>query len=472
MRTQGISLMTGKSSGQMSPKTTKAKDATFDLFISNHASGVGNPASGTDRAGTAAVKNAKTAEKPAAAVSERPADSVPAVSERQDNRLDLRKEPAVKTGETVSCPDKNAPIQEEWTEESMAAAAEAVMQYLQVSLGLPAEDIEIILDQMGIAVEDFVQVNSGNMELMQDFVMQFHGITDRAEFLTNDALGTEVAMLAEQVARLVNEVSEKDVAQENIPVMSELSEEAAPDLNLSGETVETEDPSDGGIDKLPVIVEDQTQTGADSGQERGFDGNGNTPAKADLPMRGRGLSAETGVPQSAGAQFAERLAQAFGETRGESVSSADQTMFRIVEQVVSQVRVRVMSGTTSMELQLHPASLGKVALQVTATAVGTATATLTVENQAAKAALESQMITLKETFEQQGLKVDAVEVTVSEFGLDHQGRQAGDNQQNPSGKKKRFRFQEEEAVEKSAEAGRNETEMVRRDQNSMVDYTA
>ncbi len=344
------------------------------------------------------------------------------------------------------------------------------MQYLQASLGLPAEDIEIILDQMGISVEDFVQVNSGNMELMQDFVMQFHGITDRAEFLTNDALGTEVTMLAEQVARLVNEVSEKDVAQENIPVMSELSEEAAPDLSLSGETAETEDLPDGGIDKLPVIVEDQTQTGAESGQERGFDGN--PTAKADLPMRGRGLSAEKDVPQSAGAQFAERLAQAFGETRGESVSSADQTMFRIVEQVVSQVRVRVMSGTTSMELQLHPASLGKVALQVTTTAVGTATATLTVENQAAKAALESQMITLKETFEQQGLKVDAVEVTVSEFGLDHQGRQAGDNQQNPSGKKKRFRFQEEEAVEKSAEAGRNETEMVRRDQNSMVDYTA
>jgi len=52
-----------------------------------------------------------------------------------------------------------------------------------------------------------------------------------------------------------------------------------------------------------------------------------------------------------------------------------------------------------------------------------------VENQVAKEALESQMITLKETFAEQGLKVDAVEVTVSDFGLEHQNREAEQEQQ-------------------------------------------
>ena len=46
---------------------------------------------------------------------------------------------------------------------------------------------------------------------------------------------------------------------------------------------------------------------------------------------------------------------------------------------------------------------------------------MVVENQMAKEALESQMIHLKEAFNEQGLKVDEVEVTVAEFGLKKDG---------------------------------------------------
>lgn len=146
-------------------------------------------------------------------------------------------------------------------------------------------------------------------------------------------------------------------------------------------------------------------------------------------------------------------------------------MANIVEQVVTQVRIRVLPETTSMELQLNPASLGRVNLHV-ASANGVATATLVVENQMAKEALESQMITLKETFEEQGLKVEAVEVTVSEFSLKKENEQEQGQPGKRSGNR-RFRADAElgtDAEEDAVDTGMTAT--ARRDVNSVVDYTA
>ena len=166
--------------------------------------------------------------------------------------------------------------------------------------------------------------------------------------------------------------------------------------------------------------------------------------------------------------FTDRLSQALEKSSGMKGQSVTQTMNQIVEQVVRQVRIRVMPETTSMELRLNPASLGRVNITVAASA-GIATATMVVENQMAKEALESQMIHLKEAFNEQGLKVDEVEVTVAEFGLKKDGEgqeQAGSKQ---SGNRK-FRPNESFSDEEKNEDLTTASE--RRDVNSMVDYTA
>ena len=142
----------------------------------------------------------------------------------------------------------------------------------------------------------------------------------------------------------------------------------------------------------------------------------------------------------------------------------------ILDQVVSQIRLRVVADTTKLEMQLHPASLGKVNVAVSA-AAGVTTAVLTVENQAAKEALESQMIILKENFQQQGLKVDAVEVTVSEFGLD-QREQQNEQQSQRDSRHKEFSYDETKENSNDTKETSRETTMQRRDQNSTIDYTA
>ena len=96
---------------------------------------------------------------------------------------------------------------------------------------------------------------------------------------------------------------------------------------------------------------------------------------------------------------------------------------------------------------------------------------MTVENQAAKEALESQMIILKENFQQQGLKVDAVEVTVSEFGLD-QREQQNEQQSQRDSRHKEFSYDETKENSNDTEETSRETTMQRRDQNSTIDYTA
>lgn len=67
------------------------------------------------------------------------------------------------------------------------------------------------------------------------------------------------------------------------------------------------------------------------------------------------------------------------------------------------------------------------------------TASFITQTQAAKEAIESQIQVLKENLEAQGLKVEAVEVTVSNFGFDQSGQMEGQNSKNEQGKEKSSR---------------------------------
>ena len=102
----------------------------------------------------------------------------------------------------------------------------------------------------------------------------------------------------------------------------------------------------------------------------------------------------------------------------------------IIEQVTDQIKVNITEDATSMELQLHPASLGTVNLTV-ATNGGVVTANILVQNEAVKTVLEGQLAQLLQTFEEQGQKVEAIEVAVAGYDLDrslNQGNEQGQDQ--------------------------------------------
>ena len=82
---------------------------------------------------------------------------------------------------------------------------------------------------------------------------------------------------------------------------------------------------------------------------------------------------------------------------------------------------------TSIDMLLNPASLGHVALNVTSKD-GSVTAQLTAQSEAVKEALESQLVVLKQNLEQAGVKVTAVEVTVSSHAFEENLEQGNNGQ--------------------------------------------
>ena len=89
----------------------------------------------------------------------------------------------------------------------------------------------------------------------------------------------------------------------------------------------------------------------------------------------------------------------------------------IANQIIQEIKVTVLQDQTSMELQLNPENLGKVNLSVQSKE-GVLTAQFVVNNDRVKEAIESQMIVLKDSLEQQGLKVETIEVTVANYTFD------------------------------------------------------
>lgn len=155
-----------------------------------------------------------------------------------------------------------------------------------------------------------------------------------------------------------------------------------------------------------------------------------------------------------------------------------QQMAEIVKQVVEQIRLTLQADSTTMELQLNPESLGKVLLTVSSKE-GMMTANFTVQTEEARIALESQMYSLREALEQKDLKVDAVEVTVSDFEFTQTGQNDGEDQKNMdqgNGKSLQFKFRQAEDEVQDEVSVEDEAERVRRsvmrDTGGSIDFTA
>ena len=153
-----------------------------------------------------------------------------------------------------------------------------------------------------------------------------------------------------------------------------------------------------------------------------------------------------------------------------------QQMVDIVNQVVERIKVSIGTESTSMEMQLNPEHLGKLLLNVSSKN-GVMTAVFSVQSEEARAALESQIYTLRENLELRELKVDAVEVNVSDFDFSHSYQtMSGDQSKadNGNGKQMKFDFDDEASSEEMISNEEKEAvrKQVMRDNGSQIDFTA
>lgn len=153
-----------------------------------------------------------------------------------------------------------------------------------------------------------------------------------------------------------------------------------------------------------------------------------------------------------------------------------QQMVDIVNQVVERIKVSIGTESTSMEMQLNPEHLGKLLLNVSSKN-RVMTAVFSVQSEEARAALESQIYTLRENLELRELKVDAVEVNVSDFDFSHSDQtMSGDQSKadNGNGKQMKFDFDDEASSEEMISNEEKEAvrKQVMRDNGSQIDFTA
>ncbi len=449
MQTQGISLNASAMRTMSSGKAGKGDKTVFDSFMSQNASS------------TSGKKQNLSAGKP-----QEPRKSGEIAAGGDDftkQKLSLTSQPQEKAMgmETMD----------------LEEVGEEVVSLLQETFGMSEEDIVDILEMLGLTPMDllllvspeFQNVVPLNVENIKAFIMEVHGVEDANLFLFSDAMSGELNDIMSGLQDILEQVTGMDIGKldEGNEVLTGFAEKFSEFVGKAeGSAKETvvegtgqQDTSEmmtsAAKDEIPVVVET-------SGEQDLSDTYGESQQPASQGVRQE-------VNESPLNAFVERLSQSFEEVAQEEVAAPRELMTNIVDQVVNHIRIRVLPQTTSMELQLNPESLGRVNLNVTSNN-GLATATLTVQNEVAKEALESQLTVLRENLESHGLKVDSVEVNVSEFGF--KNPEDSDHGQYKQKKSQGRKFRYDVAEESEVEEATTETAEDRRVGDSMVDYTA
>lgn len=373
--------------------------------------------------------------------------------------------------------------QEEVSEESEEQAAKAgeelasqLIAQLASQMGISEEEVEKLLAEMELTPADLLQPG-----VLAQVLLAAGGETDETALLTNEELygtlqdlngalqegleqiaeatGMEISEIREQLSRLTEQQPEMGDVLEGLP------EEAA-------EVVETADDGD-----------TAGTTGMSNAAENGADVP-ETDGGRIMLERSRDESHQEEGHQSAGEgtgnfvqNFQTQQAVEVPETSAAAESRFSEDTRMIMDQILDFMKLKLGDGLTQLEMQLHPESLGTLQIQI-ASRHGVLTAQFTAQNEAVKEALESQMVQLQEHFEEQGVKVEAIEVTVQSHAFERNLEQGNQEQhqaeQNAAARSRVRRLNlgnlEDVPEEELNEADRLAADIMAQSGNS-VDYT-
>ena len=381
--------------------------------------------------------------------------------------------------------DKGRDVSKEYSKEDVDSVKEEIYSVVEEATGMTEEEIDAVLEAMDITVFQLLQP-----EVLQEFLMTQTG-TEPIDMLTNNELimtlqdmnqgmqeilnARELDVSGEELGALIGDLENVDLMANDLTDVQIGSEESEADMSYvdslskdirEDQVMETTIVSDS---ELTVIEEPVIQDTVHSISER-VEAVGRK-SLADESGNNAGDSSEesdqmiTGTDQESGIQVSVRnadtkkeqnssdmmqqnpnfagdivnqLSQAVSET--ESVTTSYTSALErqdIVRQVVEQIRVWNSGENSRMQVQLYPEHLGRIEIQVMLRN-GTMTAQITAETELAKAAIESQLQALKESFEQKNMQVNAIEVNVGTPDFhDNEDRQDSMNQDSRTGSRRR-----------------------------------
>lgn len=345
-------------------------------------------------------------------------------------------------------------------------------------------------DQLGLLMNADFQELMQNVEVLSKNLLQELGMTpqEAAEVFTQ--LEQNVAQITEEVPQQVQEVTDTQAevlqVQQTDDVQATEQKSQVTGLTETNAAATESVESDGNVQNVeePVSQEvrvenDQTASQQEGQQEEAPENSMTTEDDASLLQQND--TTEKSI-------FTEHTFQQTVQTiRTDNITAAPTTAvpqnvvfntLDVIRQVSEFTRVMYQGDTTSMEMQLNPENLGKIYVQVTAKE-GVVTAHLAVQNEIVKEALENQTIQLRENMNQQGIKVEAVEVTIAshEFERNLEQNQQGsaqDEQREQASKSPRRNISMNQLDELSGLMSEEEmlVAKIMRDNGNSVDFTA
>jgi len=282
--------------------------------------------------------------------------------------------------------------------------ADAIKTELTEMLGISKEELPNVLEQVSNLMKDDIQTSD------------IQGINEKTDTNDNQIEQTDFntsveAETSEKNKDVIVEVSGK------VPTQSETqTEKTSVNANVE-ETPETEET----IEK-PLESTTQQPGAQSKNTQEGYQESGHSFLQS-LTETAAALNEQANV-NAADASFTNALNAQDTES--------------IMKQMVDYMKLHVSANVSEMEIQLQPASLGTVNLNI-ASKNGVITAQFTAQSETVKEALESQIVQLRENLDERGIKVEAIEVTVSshefERNLEQGEQEARDSEQTEAAKK-------------------------------------
>ena len=441
----------------------------------------------TQAMNTAQSKTRESSEQSVRTREEKPvrAEKEDSASQTDDRKIkteekseDVKPEDAKAEGRIEETQDAEELPEEQLIVDAVSEAIATMVNAIAEELGIEPQEVIASLEELGIDTQDLL-----NPAELPNIMVKLTGGEDMMSLVTDADLYQSVQELAETAVQTTKQIAEElqipekqviDILTQN-DVTSEglVRKQPEPAQEISNMQSQPEQEMNAPVEeegsnlvnnfsqatRVNTQSEDQASQHPEHGSEQQHQ-NAEAAALANLMNEIQSLG-----------ETAQASAADFGET-------VDTEM--IMRQITDYIRVQNNTNVSEIEMQLHPESLGTVNLQLTASKEGVITANFFTENEAVKAALETQITSLRENLEQQGFKVDAVEVAVGNYQQNAEaqtGEERGQQQETSEDVRRAARLRRinlGELTEEDTEITQEEeitVDMMRRMGNS-VDYLA
>ena len=398
--------------------------------------------------------------------------------------------------------------------EEISEITNQIVDKIKSEFEVTDEEIEEAMEVLGLTIADLTKPTE-----LRNLLMELTGTTDSIELLTNVELYDSVKEVTDFASNLFTEVAKDfSLSTEQLTEMinTESFEEALNEVDVSVTSNEAETEADAEV--VSEVTVDKTTDAA-----LAFENSDNANANETKPVESNNSNESEEVPidtekkapdkiekpesftqsslmndeamnersenrksfnfdSSKNQEFTFNQTQAVTNQTVNTVGDIVETVTsyttgtdtdNIMRQVTDYVKVHISEDVTKMEIELHPASLGTVNMQINSQN-GQITAHLTVQNELVKSVLETQMIKLQETFDEQGTKVSAIEVTVAEYSLNSQSDNNYSEERNGrsyGSKKKGINLNEIGSLDELDEEEQLEAKVMEMN-GSSVNYTA